>query len=105
MGAVLGSGKQDKPALGEGKLAGVFCTAGAAAGGQDNARSSVIAALLHMRFIIVGGVSADGYGTLGPQSVTGGSPAGVSDTDRADARRFGERMARLARQLRPAAGK
>lgn len=102
MGAALGSGKKQNPLLGEGKLAGVFCTAGAAAGGQDHARSSVIAALLHMRFLIVGGVSADGYGTLGPQSVTAGSPPGVGDADLADGRRFGERLAQLARQLRPA---
>lgn len=103
MGTALGSGKQEKPVLGEGKVGGVFCTAGAAAGGQDHARSSVIAALLHMRFLIAGGVSADGYGTLGPQAVTGGSPAGVAEADRADARRFGERLARLARQLRASA--
>jgi NAD(P)H dehydrogenase (quinone) len=103
-GVALGSGKP-KPMLGEGKVAGVFCTAGAAAGGQDTARTSVIAALLHMRFVITGGVSADGYGTLGPQAVTGGSPPGVGEGDRADARRFGERLARLAKQLHSGAGK
>ena len=64
---------------------------------------SAIAAFLGMRFAIVGGVNEDGFGSLGPQAVTGGKPPGVNDRDRADARRFGERFARLTRQLRTTA--
>ena len=89
---------------GEGRTAAVFCTAGSPSNGQEMARMSAIAAFLAMRFVIVGGVNDEGFGSLGPQAVTGGKPPGVGDRDRADARRFGERFARITRQLRtPAA--
>ena len=87
---------------GEGRTAAVFCTAGSPSNGQEMARMSAIAAFLAMRFVIVGGVSDQGFGSLGPQAVTGGKPPGVGDRDRAEARRFGERFARLTRQLRTA---
>ena len=88
---------------GDGRTAGVFCSAGNAGGGQEAARLSVIAAMLAMRFVIIGGVGDEGYGTLGPQAVTGGPAKGVSDRDRAEARRFGERFARITLQLRAGA--
>jgi hypothetical protein len=53
-----------------------------------------------MRFIIAGGVTDDGFGSLGPIAITGGKPSSVSDRERADARRFGERLARLTLQFR-----
>ncbi|HVN06451.1 MAG TPA: NAD(P)H-dependent oxidoreductase [Bryobacteraceae bacterium] len=89
--------------LGEGRTAGVFCTAGTVSNGQEMARLAAIAAFLDMRFIVVGGVNDAGYGSLGPQAVTGGSPPGISDRDRAEARRFGERFARLTLQFRAGA--
>lgn len=100
VGEVLGkTGKT----FGEGRTAGVFCTAGGVSNGQDTARLSAIAAFLSMRFVVVGGVNDDGFGSLGPQAVTGASPPGIGDRDRAEARRFGERFARLTRQFRAAA--
>jgi len=100
MGEVLGkTGKM----LGEGRTAGVFCTAGSISNGQEMARLAAIAAFLDMRFIVIGGVNAEGFGSLGPQAVTGGSPPGVNDQDRAEARRFGERFARLTWQFRAGA--
>ena len=57
-------------------------------------------AFLGMRFVIVGGVNEEEFGTLGPQAVTGDTPPGVSVRDRADARRFGERFARITLHLR-----
>jgi NAD(P)H dehydrogenase (quinone) len=87
---------------GEGRTAAVFCTAGSPSNGQEMARMSAIAAFLAMRFVIVGGVNQEGFGSLGPQAVTGAKPPGVSDGDRADARRFGERFARLTLQWRAA---
>ena len=90
---------------GEGRTAAVFCTAGSPANGQEMARMSAIAAFLAMRFVIVGGVNQEGFGSLGPQAVTGAKPPGVSDGDRADARRFGERFARLTLQWRAAAAR
>ena len=88
---------------GEGRTAAVFCTAGSPSNGQEMARMGAIAAFLAMRFVIVGGVNEEGFGSLGPQAVTGGKPPGVNDRERAEARRFGERFARLTRQLRTTA--
>jgi NAD(P)H dehydrogenase (quinone) len=90
------------PTLGEGRTAAVFCTAGSPSNGQEMARMSAIAALLAMRFVIVGGVNEDGFGTLGAQAATAGKPPGINDRDRADARRLGERFARITLQLRAA---
>ena len=95
-------GKASKT-LGEGRTAGMFCTAGGVSNGQEMARLDGIAAFLHMRFVVIGGVNDDGFGSLGPQAVTGGSPPGVSERDRAEARRFGERFARLTLQFRAGA--
>ena len=96
VGEVLGKAGKT---LGEGRTAGVFCTAGSSSNGQEMARLSAIAGFLAMRFVIVGGVNDEEFGTLGPQSVTGGSPKGVGARDRADARRFGERFARITLRL------
>ena len=96
IGAVLGKAGKT---LGDGRTAGVFCTAGSISNGQEMARLSAIAAFLDMRFVVVGGVNDDGYGSLGPQAVTGGTPPGINDRDRAEARRFGERFARLTLQF------
>jgi len=99
MGEVLGKSKM----LGEGRTAGVFCTGGGVSNGQELARLAAIAAFMHMRFIVIGGVNDDGFGSLGPQAVTGGVPPGLSERDRAEARRFGERFARLTLQFRAGA--
>ena len=90
---------------GEGRTAAVFCTGGSSSNGQEMARMSAIAAFLAMRFVIVGGVNDEGFGSLGPQAVTGGKPPGVNSRELADARRFGERFARLTRQMRSAAAR
>lgn len=102
VGAVLG---KTAKTLGEGRTAGVFCTAGSPSNGQDTTRLAAIAAFLAMRFVIVGGVNDESFGTLGPQAVTAGTPPGVSARDRAEARRFGERFARLTLQLRAGAAR
>ena len=96
-GAALGKAGNT---YGEGRTAAVFCTAGSPANGQEMARLGAIAAFLGMRFAILGGVNDEGFGTLGPQAVTGGKPPGVSPRALAEARRFGERFARLTRQFR-----
>jgi NAD(P)H dehydrogenase (quinone) len=98
VGEVLGKAGKT---FGEGRTAGVFCTAGSISNGQDTARLGAIAAFLAMRFVVIGGVNNEGFGSLGPQAVTGGSPPGINDRDRAEARRFGERFARLTLRFRP----
>ena len=91
---------------GEGRTAGAFCTGGAPSMGKDLARLSILSAFLVMRFVVIGGVEAEGYGTLGPEATTGAPDKGVSEQKMEEARRFGERFARLTRQLRAgAAGK
>jgi len=100
VGEVLGKAGKT---FGEGRTAGVFCTGGSVSNGQEMARLAAIAAFLDMRFLVIGGVNHDGFGSLGPQAVTGGSPPAVNDEDRAEARRFGERFARLTLQFRAGA--
>ena len=70
------------------------------ASGKDLARLSMIAEFLSMRFTIIGGVDAEGFGTLGPQATTGPGSPGVDDAAREEARAFGERFARATRQYR-----
>ena len=102
IGEALGKSGKD---WGEGRTAGVFTTVGGGSGGQEMARMSVISAMLAMRFVIIGGVTDDGFGSLGPYAVTGGTPGGVSVRDRAEAKRFGERFARITVQWKQPAAK
>ena len=83
----------------DGRAAGVFCTAGAPSSGKDLARLSMIAELLAVRFTIVGGVDAEGYGTLGPAATT---PPGksIDAAELEEGRAFGERLARTAKLLK-----
>jgi NAD(P)H dehydrogenase (quinone) len=85
---------------GDGRTAGVFCTAGAVSSGKDLARLSMIAEFLALRFTIIGGVDAEGFGTLGPQATTAGKSNNVPAADLEEARLFGERFARLTKQYR-----
>ena len=85
---------------GDGRTAGAFCTGGAVAMGKDLARLAILSAFLVMRFTVIGGVDAEGYGTLGPEATTGSADPGLSEKELEEARRFGERFARLTRQIR-----
>jgi NAD(P)H dehydrogenase (quinone) len=96
----IGNALWKAQASGDGRTAGAFCTGGGVAMGKDLARLSVLSAFLTMRFMVVGGVDADGFGTLGPEATTGSADPGVSQKELEEARRFGERFARLTRQLR-----
>lgn len=93
---VLAKGK----VWGDGRTGGVFCTAGNVSSGKDTTRLSLISALLAMRFVIIGAVDAEGFGILGPQATTAAGDPGISAAELEEARRFGERFARLTRQLR-----
>jgi NAD(P)H dehydrogenase (quinone) len=96
IGAVLGKDK----ALGDGRTAGAFCTGGGIAMGKDLARISILSAFLTMRFVVIGGVDAYGFGTLGPQATTGPDDPGISDKETAEARDFGRRFALFTRRFR-----
>jgi NAD(P)H dehydrogenase (quinone) len=100
-GAVLWKAKRN----GDGRTAGAFCTGGGVAMGKDQARLSILAAFLTMRFTIVGGVDAEGFGTLGPEATTGPADKGLREAELAEARAFGERFARQTAQMRSGARK
>jgi len=85
---------------GDGRTAGAFCTGGGVAMGKDLARLSILSALLTMRFTVIGGVDDSGFGTLGPEATTGPADPGVSDKEQKEAQDFGERFARMTRQVR-----
>ena len=70
--------------------------------GKDLVRLSVLSAFLTMRYTVIGGVDDAGFGTLGPEATTGGGRSGVSEKELAEARRFGERFARLTLRFRSA---
>lgn len=89
----------------EGRTAGAFVTGGAPASGKELARLSILSAFLNMRFLAVGGIAADGFGTLGPQATTGPEDPGLSEAELEEARRSGERFARLTGAIRLALAK
>jgi len=99
----LGAGLAATKVWGEGRTAGVFCTGGGVASGKEMARLAMISSLMEMRFVVVGGVDADGFGTLGPQATTGPADPGVSEKELDEGRQFGERFARFTRQFRAGA--
>ena len=96
VGAVLWRAKK----TGDGRTGGAFCTGGGVAMGKDTARWSILSALLTMRFVIVGGVDAAGFGTLGAEATTGPDDPGISAKEEKEARQFGERFARMTKQMR-----
>jgi NAD(P)H dehydrogenase (quinone) len=102
---VLGDALWKAKTNGDGRTAGVFCTGGGTAMGKDVARWSVLSAFLTMRFIVIGGVDDAGFGTLGPEATTGPADPGISPAEETEAVRFGERFARMTRQLRNGAAK
>ncbi len=85
---------------GDGRTAGAFCTGGGVAMGKDVARLSILSAFLIMRFTVIGGVEAEGFGTLGPEATTGPADPGIGEKELEEARQFGQRFARATRQIR-----
>jgi len=97
----VGSALWKDKTYGDGRTAGAFCTGGAVAMGKEMARLSILSAFLTMRFTVIGGVDDQGFGTLGPEATTGPADPGLSDKELEEGRRFGERFARMTRQIRP----
>jgi NAD(P)H dehydrogenase (quinone) len=96
----LGGGLAATKVWGEGRTAGVFCTGGSVSSGKEMARLSMISSLMEMRFLVIGGVDADGFGTLGPQATTGPTDPGLSVNELDEGRAFGTRFARFTKQFR-----
>ena len=83
----------------EGRTAGAFCTGGGAAMGKEMARLTILNAFLTMRFVVVGGVEGDGFGTLGPEATTPDPKSPMRPEEIAAARASGERFARLTKRV------
>jgi NAD(P)H dehydrogenase (quinone) len=81
------------------RSAGAFVTGGAISSGKELARLAILAAFLNMRFVVVGGEEADGFGNLGAQATTAGGDPGLSDAELEEARRFGKRFAAMTLAL------
>ncbi len=84
------------------RVAGVFVTSGSHTNGNEFTRLAVLSSLMAMRFIAVGGETADGRGSIGAQAVTGAADRGMSEEELENARLLGARVARVTRQLRAA---
>jgi NAD(P)H dehydrogenase (quinone) len=93
-------GVLDSENHGEGRTGGAFCTGGAVSSGKELARLAILAAFLNLRFVVVGGLSADGYGNLGAQATTGPEDPGLSAAELDEARQSGERFARITKQFK-----
>jgi NAD(P)H dehydrogenase (quinone) len=100
IGKVLDRPAAGKRTLGEGRTAGAFCTGGGVSMGKEMARLAILSAFLTMRFVVIGGVDAEGFGTLGPDATTGPADPGVSKQEVEEARQFGARFAQLTRRVR-----
>jgi NAD(P)H dehydrogenase (quinone) len=83
----------------EGRTAGAFCTGGGAAMGKEMARLTILNAFLTMRFVVIGGVEGDGFGTLGPEATTPDPKGPMTPEEKDAARASGERFARLTLQI------
>ncbi len=83
----------------EGRTAGAFCTGGSIASGKEMARLAILAAFLNMRFIVIGGVDSTGHGNLGAQATFPQDKENPSEPEVDEARRSGERFARLTHQM------
>lgn len=90
----------DEESHGEGRTAGAFCTGGAVSSGKELARLTILAAFLNLRFVVVGGLATDGFGSLGAQATTGPDDPGLSGGELEEARITGERFARITKQLK-----
>jgi NAD(P)H dehydrogenase (quinone) len=97
----LGNTLYRSKAGGEGRTAGAFVTGGGEDGGKEIARQSIVSALIGMRFLIVGAVDEEGYGRLGAAAVVAPPAKTPTDAAMAAGRRFGERFARITKQVRP----
>lgn len=84
------------------RTVGTFVSSGSHTNGSEFARLGVLSALMAMRFIAVGGVTADGRGSIGAQATTGASDQGLSESEIEQARRLGDRVAQVTRRLRAA---
>lgn len=98
-GALAAAGEIGADSSPRDRTGGAFVTGGSVASGKELARLSILAAFLNLKFVVLGGVDAAGFGTLGAQATTGPSDPGLSELELDEARRSGERFATLTKRL------
>lgn len=77
------------------KVGAAFATGGQVAGGKEVTMLTILAAMLGNHMIVV-----SGGGAFGASATTEGESPGVNDVELAEARALGQRVARVARQVK-----
>ena len=88
------------------KVGGAFATGGGQVGGKEHVVVSLVMFMLSNRMIVAGPLyqndqTGSVWGAVGAAAMTGPLDPGVSEGELDSARRLGERIARLARKLKP----
>lgn len=81
------------------KVGGAFATGGGLTAGRETTINSLLLAMLNNGMIVAGPLY-EGWGTFGASAVTDAPDPGISEYELDDARRLGERVARLALKLK-----
>ncbi len=81
------------------KVGGAFATGGGLTAGRETTINSLLLAMLNNGMIVAGPLY-ESWGTFGASAVTDAPDPGISEHELDDARRLGERVARLALKLK-----
>lgn len=89
------------------KVGGAFATGGGQTGGKEQTVVSLLLFMLNNRMVVAGPLYEDAegddiWGEIGSTAMTGPLDPGVSEGEMDGGRRLGERIARLAKQMRTA---
>jgi len=85
------------------KVGGAFSTGGNITGGKEHVVISLLLYMLNNRMIVAGPIykpGERGWGEIGASATTGRDDPGVRDAELADARKLGQRIANVARNLK-----
>jgi NAD(P)H dehydrogenase (quinone) len=83
------------------KVGGAFATGGGLTAGRETTINSLLLAMLNNGMIVVGPLY-EGWGTFGSSARTAPPDEGVNEEELNDARRLGERVARVALKIKQA---
>jgi NAD(P)H dehydrogenase (quinone) len=87
------------------KVGGAFATAGGQVGGQEHVVVSLLMFMLHNRMVVAGPLyrnekTGSIWAESGAAAITGPVDPGVSENEKAGAKKLGERVAQVARKMR-----
>lgn len=80
------------------KIGGAFATGGGRTAGRETVITSLLLAMLNNGMIVAGPLY-ESWGTFGASAITAPPDEGVSEDELEDARKLGERIAMLVRQM------